>query len=159
MDQEYFSFKAECTHEADLDSLEPSFPLLDVEDQSTLIGYGEVLPFQTFPTFQLGGATHHALDMYCVNRSCHCNTVNLIIAPADSDDDDDEMFLAVDLTTGGYKVQGALSPHLCFTPAEAIGKVWSVYDLDTFRQRYIRMRKWYESYFERHAGEYRSFSR
>lgn len=126
--------------DADLNALEPAFPLFDVEVKSTLIGYDQILPFQSYPAFELDGLRYSALDMYYVNRTCHCNTAHLIISPERFDDDEDDLILAVDLKTGRYEVEAAGGSHLCFTPSEAVDKVWSVIDIDTLRQRYTKMR-------------------
>ena len=86
--------------------LEPVFPIYDVEESSILIGYEQVLPFQPVISFELDSVRYFCMDMYCVNRSCHCSTVHLSVI---SDDqawcDKDDFLLAVDLKTGNYKVE------------------------------------------------------
>ena len=154
----YLSFKATCTHEADLDAIEPVFPIFDIERQSVLIRYGQVLPFEPYSIIDLHGHQYTVVDMYCVNRSCHCKLVHLAIdLQEENGGEKDGLLLAVDLNTGQYQLEkcgemaGELKLH------DVMAKVWEVTDLDTYRIRYKRMRKWYQAYYDRHGGDFRKF--
>ena len=150
LDLEYYIFKARATLGADLDTLEPAFPIYDVEENSVLIGYEQVLPFQPVTSFELDGAGYFAMDMYCVNRRCHCSTVHLSII---SDDkawcDKDDFLLAVDLKTGNHKVEAQKGRGKRLKPENVLHEILQVIELKELRERYHRMRKWYKSHFDK----------
>ena len=141
--------KARATSEADLDKLEPVFPIYDVEESSILIGYEQVLPFQPVISFELDSVRYFCMDMYCVNRSCHCSTVHLsVISDDKSWSGKDDFLLAIDLKTGNYKVEAQKGRAKDLNPANVAHEIFQVVELKELEERYHRMRKWYKSYFE-----------
>ncbi len=150
LNQEYYAFKARVTLTADLDKLEPAFPIYDVEETSVLIGYEEVLPFQPVISFEFEGSRYLAMDLYCVNRSCHCSQVHLSIVSDDKDwSDKDDFLLAINLKTGKHKVETQTGQSESLNPSDIMHEVLKVIDIKELGQRYKRIRKWYLSYFDR----------
>ncbi|KEQ14328.1 hypothetical protein GZ77_07960 [Endozoicomonas montiporae] len=150
LNQQHYVFKAQLTLNTDLDALEPSFPIYEVEENSILIGYEEILPFQPFIQFEMDDVRYFVMDLYCVNRSCHCSKVHLSIITDDNKwCEEDDFMLAVDLKTGKYETESQKGRAERLKTSMVMQKILQVIDLKELRQRYRRMRKWYKSHFDR----------
>ncbi len=151
LERQYFIFKASNTVHADLDKLEPVFPIYDVEKNSILIGYEEVLPFHPIISFSVGDIRYFARDLYCVNRHCHCNQVHLSICPDDEswDMDRDGLLAALNLKTGKYNVEEQNGLARGVKTREVVQSILQAIPIEELNKRYQRMRRWYQSHFDR----------
>jgi hypothetical protein len=70
--QEYMLYKRYVTEQADIASLQVNFPIDDIEQNDTMLGYTDVLPYAEYFTLALDGQPYVFLDQYCVKPHCSC---------------------------------------------------------------------------------------
>ncbi len=70
--QEYMLYKRYVTEQADIASLQVDFPIDDIEQNNTMLGYTDVLPYAEYFTLPLDGQPYVFLDQYCVKPHCSC---------------------------------------------------------------------------------------
>jgi len=81
--REYFTRKLESTEAADLTALQAEFPLEEIEQNNTMIGYGNVLPYSRHITLTVNDRPYIVTDLYCVKNDCQCNDSVLHYFPLD----------------------------------------------------------------------------
>ena len=72
----FWQEKKQVTETADIHKLEPPiFPIVDIEDDSLLIGYHEIFPYA--PSIEFSTQDVHFVidDQYCLNTQCACRSV------------------------------------------------------------------------------------
>ena len=119
--QVFLSSKTRLTKEADLARLDDSdFPHDEIEDESLLVGYRDIVPFDEHLQVEAGGELFLIDDLYCMQRHCRCQEVHLVFVPIPRkiptyrfrvEDPALETCVILDLGSGQWKVveQGRLA--------------------------------------------------
>ncbi len=70
--QEHFLYKRDITTHADISSLHANFSIDDIERNTTMLGYTDVLPYGEYFTLTLETHQYMLFDQYCVKPHCSC---------------------------------------------------------------------------------------
>ena len=79
--QYYYSEKVFATEAADLTELEVTFPLEDIESDSLLICYKQIISYARPVILTVNDFQFMVDDLYCVRPDCPCNDVHLCFIP------------------------------------------------------------------------------
>lgn len=77
----FYTYKTRLTDAADLNKLAPFFPMAEIEMQSLMVGYKEILPFGGDICFHLDDLKIIADDQYCIRSGCSCTDACLTFIP------------------------------------------------------------------------------
>ena len=112
--QYYFSKKVFATEAADLTTVDVAFPVEDIEYESRLISYIQIIPYSRPVILTLENNRFLVDDMYCVKPNCHCNEAHLIFIPYDKPDqidatskqeNEDEAYITLNLKNHSWVVK------------------------------------------------------
>ena len=67
------------TENCNIEDLDPTFPVYDIENKKLMIGYCEIFPHAKEIEFQLNNAKYLIDDQYCLNSNCSCTDAALTI--------------------------------------------------------------------------------
>lgn len=76
--QKYILYKRKVTEKTDIASLYIDFPIEDIEKNSTMYGYVDVLPYAEDFTLPIDGKQYMFIDQYCVKKTCSCAEATII---------------------------------------------------------------------------------
>lgn len=68
----YILYKRSVTEKTDIASLDIDLPVEDIEENSTMLGYVDVLPYAEDFTLSIDGKQYIFFDQYCVKPNCSC---------------------------------------------------------------------------------------
>jgi len=77
LDKEHIACKHHIIEDVDLASINIHFPLEEIERESLMIGYNEILPYEKSLLLSLDGHDYAVLDQYCLKLKCACTEVIL----------------------------------------------------------------------------------
>ncbi|MEM7532351.1 MAG: SEC-C domain-containing protein [Chloroflexota bacterium] len=82
---EYLDYKKHVTQEANMNALDVEFSIEDIEENSTLVGYIDKLPYAECYTLPIDGQKYLFFDQYCVKQGCSCSNVIIDCLRVDED--------------------------------------------------------------------------
>ncbi len=68
----FLEFKRRLTETADLDSLDVTFPVDQIERESLMVCFSEIFPYAETPSISVDGRTYLFDDQYCLQTKCGC---------------------------------------------------------------------------------------
>jgi len=77
LDKEHIAYKHHIIEDVDLASINIHFPIEEIERESLMIGYNEILPYEKSLLLLLDGHDYAVLDQYCLKLQCACTEVIL----------------------------------------------------------------------------------
>ncbi len=83
--QHYVTKKIIASEAADLTAVDAVFPVEDIENESLLIFYSDIIPYSRQVILTVENKRYFVDDMYCVKPHCHCNEAHLLFIPYDKD--------------------------------------------------------------------------
>ena len=157
--QEYARVKFIDTENADFDTLQVDFPMKDIEQNSTMIGYHDVLPYARHLSLEINHIRYFVEDLYCVKNNCQCTESILCFLPMDvngSPVEPDFTSYVVDHETRQWKAKDS---RLVNTPvvddrtakSELEAKCPNIYGL--LAQRHQQLKLLYANYLKSHAPQ------
>jgi len=89
----YYTYKNKKTAEATIDSIDAHFDFREIEENSLMVEYNDVLPFGDHLLVTINDENLIIFDQYCVLPECSCTETGLAICSAgESDKVGDELF-------------------------------------------------------------------
>lgn len=73
------SCKTHITENCNIEDLDPTFPVHDIENKKLMIGYCEIFPHAEKMEFHLNNVKYLIADQYCLNSNCSCTDAALTI--------------------------------------------------------------------------------
>lgn len=80
----FLDHKQNITSNLDIESVDAVFPFEEIERDSTMVGYYEILPYDTEIRISVNDKEFMLDDQYCVYPGCHCTDVCLTFIPVEA---------------------------------------------------------------------------
>ena len=78
------SYKAHQTKNCDIETLDPTFPIDQIEYEGTMIAWHDVLPYAEDMSIRDDEVWYYIDDQYCISSTCSCKDVALVIVPIEN---------------------------------------------------------------------------
>lgn len=146
----YISRKIIASEATDLTTVDAVFPVEDIEYESLLIFYSDIIPYSRPVILTVEKKHFYVNDMYCVKPDCHCDEAHLLFIPYDNSGQletsrEEETYIILNLKTHRWEVkeQGKVS-----TSTKALMKAFFEKKqlVDLYKTRYTTMRLLYKKY-------------
>jgi hypothetical protein len=144
--EEYYLRKLASTENADFSSLQVAFPMEDIEQNSLMIAYKNLLPYAQDIKITVDGKSYYVIDLYCVKSDCRCTESILNFFPQDRTELPVSEVLTVSVDYLGTQWKEVESTPIgshrlnCKTVKEALIKKYdNLYDLLAKRHREIKL--------------------
>jgi hypothetical protein len=140
----YYLCKLESTETADFDALVVDFPMEDIEQNSTMIGYRDVIPYARRIMLTIDGKRYFVEDLHCVKNNCQCTESILCYYPMDADSSPVEPVFSAYVDHKTKQWEGIADPlnQLVFEHTKAKNaleaKYPDIYELMTKRHRQLK---------------------
>ena len=155
--EEYGRIKFISTENADFDTLQVDFPMEDIEQNGTMIGYHDVLPYARQLSLEINDIRYLVEDLYCVKNNCQCTESILYFVPIEVDGSPvgtDFTTYRVDYEARQWKAEESrfvktLVVKVRTARSELEAKYPTFYDL--LAKRHLQMKQLYANYLRTHA--------
>ena len=146
----YISRKIIASEATDLTTVDAVFPVEDIEYESLLIFYSDIIPYSRPVILTVEKKNFYVDDMYCVKPDCHCNEAHLLFIPYDNSGQletsrEEETYIILNLKTHfwGLKERGK-----CTISGKALMDTFFEKEgiVDLYKTRYKTMRELYKKY-------------
>ncbi len=148
----YSLYKRQIYKVARDEDLDTYFPELEIEDESLMMDFHEILPFAKSRSIELDGKRFTILDQYCVRLDCDCteSAVNMKEERGDENPLDEYPAVFIDYKSGDWRIveQGG-QEDIFFRRVADILKDGDY--LAWFRKRHSRLKSLYRIYRQRHS--------
>lgn len=148
----FLAHKRVLTENAADESLDVHFPGPEIERDSQMVSFHEILPYAETRLVQGGDKEFALVEHYCVRTGCDCSNVYVTLLDADADPDvcspGEEPVLLVDYRDRSWRIETPGSEDGAML--ERVGKVLTADDdASHFRGRHDRLKRLYRLYSER----------
>ena len=75
LNQIFYSHKRKVTEETPDDKIDAHFPMDEIEKNSTMVRFHEILPYAEYLTLNIEDRQFYLDESYCVRVNCHCTDV------------------------------------------------------------------------------------
>ena len=106
----YISRKIIASEATDLTTVDAVFPVEDIEYESLLIFYSDIIPYSRPVILTVEKKSFYVDDMYCVKPDCHCDEAHFLFIPYDNSGQletsrEEETYIILNLKTHRWEVK------------------------------------------------------
>jgi len=153
--REHFIYKSHVTEAADLASIEANFPLEEIENESLLITYNDVLPYGKQLIVTPGNQEYLVLDHYCLKKNCSCTDTVLSFFALDeenrSETKEEVLTCFVNYRKRTWETEGAETCQIDKKAAIQALKAQYPKIYEVLQERHKQLKMLYANYRKRHG--------
>ena len=151
----FFAFKARLAKNCNIEQIDPPFPMDQIEDEGMMVGWHDVFPFAENILIKDGAAQYLFDDQYCINSTCSCKDVALVIVAIENGvarDGDLSPAVRYNYTTRKWKIETSPADG-----SSSVGRIMaklheSSPDISgTLKERHRILRRLYTKYRKKHG--------